>query len=449
MIMVNNEDIDKITEVFYLLLKGRKPAPIHLSDDYPDNEIKQAVDYINQFLEIYNKASGLPETLSKGDLDIDVPKGFLSFLQSSSKNIEPLPCHIDKRLPKGSRVLVAEDDSTNRQVAKELLERMHLIVVCVNNGQEALHAINRDPFDAVLMDINMPIMDGYEATREIRLIERFKNLPIIAMTANNTVGDREKCIESGMNDHIPKPIDPIVLFNTLTQWIKPRNNECTVEDNSSTIHDLMNKYKASDDKTLPVLPGINVKKAMLMLLNNLEIYKELLGDFISKHYNTIDKINCALKNGLSKEAKILAHTLKGLAATIGASELSFMAKELETTIMEGRRDELSDLLKKTDQEMLSVVTVIREYLKEVSSPVKETETIEIEKIHSFIDELAVLLADNDTKSKKYLKDFKDQFNHPAINNQLDVLEKLTGQFDFDGALEELNRIKNSLGESSV
>ncbi len=119
----------------------------------------------------------------------------------------------------GARVLLVEDNEINQQVAMEILADAGLIVSLANNGQEAVDAVEANRFDAVLMDVQMPVMDGYTATRTIRRDPRFKDLPIIAMTAHAMAGDQEKSTAAGMNDHVTKPIDPEQLFATLARWI--------------------------------------------------------------------------------------------------------------------------------------------------------------------------------------------------------------------------------------
>lgn len=120
---------------------------------------------------------------------------------------------------KGLRVLLVEDDEINQELAVELLTRNRIEVVTANNGQEALAILKDQEFDGVLMDCQMPIMDGYEATRKIREQEKFKDIPVIALTANAMAGDREKDLEAGMNDHIAKPIKPDEMYITMAKWI--------------------------------------------------------------------------------------------------------------------------------------------------------------------------------------------------------------------------------------
>ena len=124
---------------------------------------------------------------------------------------------------RGARVLVAEDNEINQQIALELLEERGINVTIANDGREAVVAVNEGEFDLVLMDIQMPNMDGHEATIEIRQDQQFKDLPIIAMTAHALATEWDKCLASGMNDHVTKPIDPIALIEVVRNWVRPRN----------------------------------------------------------------------------------------------------------------------------------------------------------------------------------------------------------------------------------
>lgn len=123
---------------------------------------------------------------------------------------------------KGAKILLVEDNKLNQELAKVLLEMNGLIVETAENGKEALELLNAQDFDSVLMDCQMPVMDGYEATQQIRKQEKYKGLPVIAMTANTMKGDKEKTLASGMNDYIAKPMNPDVMFATIAKWIKHR-----------------------------------------------------------------------------------------------------------------------------------------------------------------------------------------------------------------------------------
>ena len=158
---------------------------------------------------------------------------------------------------RGARVLLAEDNEINQQVAKEILEQAGLVVSIANNGKEAVEMVSAGNFEVVLMDIQMPVMGGFEATQEIRKDERFKDLPIIAMTAHAMAGDREKSLEAGMNDHVTKPIDPDQLLSALVKWIKPGKREMSEGESESLIG------KKEVKEILPSeLPGISIASGL-------------------------------------------------------------------------------------------------------------------------------------------------------------------------------------------
>jgi len=155
----------------------------------------------------------------------------LAVLQTSdsSPDIAPSAALLDVNLTRGARVLLVEDNEINQEVALGQLEDAEVEVDVAENGEMAVRMVQSNPYDLVLMDMQMPVMDGIEATRVIRSDPRFKNLPIIAMTANAMAADRDKCLDAGMNDHIPKPIDPQELFRVLSQWTHGRKADATSE----------------------------------------------------------------------------------------------------------------------------------------------------------------------------------------------------------------------------
>ena len=147
---------------------------------------------------------------------------------------------------RGARILLAEDNEINQQIAVELLEGAGATVKVANNGREAVEILSNGPqpppFDVVLMDLQMPEMDGYQATAKLRSDARFATLPIIAMTAHATIEERQRCLAAGMNDHISKPIDPALLFETVGRFYKPRRldrgspGHCRVEAGPDELH---------------------------------------------------------------------------------------------------------------------------------------------------------------------------------------------------------------------
>ncbi len=170
---------------------------------------------------------------------------------------------------RGAKVLLVEDNEINQELALELLANGGIHTELANNGQEAVDKIENEDFDGVLMDIQMPILDGYGATRQIRKQERFKDLPIIAMTANAMAGDREKVLEAGMNDHIAKPINVRDMFTTMAKWITS-SNKVPEPLQPAVLVD------AIDEKPLPDLPGIDIARGLATTDGNHKLYRRLL-----------------------------------------------------------------------------------------------------------------------------------------------------------------------------
>ncbi len=193
---------------------------------------------------------------------------------------------------RGAMVLLAEDNEINQQVAKEILEQAGLVVSIANNGKEAVEMVRAGNFEVVLMDIQMPVMGGFEATQEIRMDEGFKDLPIIAMTAHAMAGDREKSLEAGMNDHVTKPIDPDQLISALVKWIKPGKRET-----SEGVCESLSETKEVEDVLPSELPGISITSGLGRVGGNKQLYTKLLCKFKDGQENAVEQIKAALQSG--------------------------------------------------------------------------------------------------------------------------------------------------------
>lgn len=228
----------------------------------------------------------------------------------------------------GKKVLLVEDNEINQELATELLTHHHIKVVVANNGQEAIDYLNHEIFDGVLMDCQMPIKDGYTATREIRQDPRFRDLPIIAMTANVMAGDREKALDSGMNEHIGKPINTGELFTKLAQWLIPNH------PSSPNIDSEPSSQAINSPMTLPALDGIDTQAGLAIAQNNHQLYLRLLLKFRDNYGNAIEPIAAALENNDYATIEQLAHTLKGVAGNVGAKQLYEFCQTLEDNAIE-------------------------------------------------------------------------------------------------------------------
>jgi CheY-like chemotaxis protein len=226
-----------------------------------------------------------------------------------------------------------EDNEINQQVAKEILEGAGLKVTLAADGQEGVNAVNESSYDVVLMDIQMPIMDGYTASREIRKDERFKELPIIAMTAHAMAGDEDKSLQAGMNGHVTKPIDPDQLFSTLQKWIKPDEKRARVEQSEAPAEQSeSDKAVPAEDELPESLSGFDLADGLKRLQGNKKLYRKLLLSFATDYNKVANEIRQAIDAEDFDQAHSLVHNLKGLAGNLAATELQAAAVNLERLV---------------------------------------------------------------------------------------------------------------------
>ena len=226
----------------------------------------------------------------------------------------------------GARILLAEDNEINQQIAVELLEGAGAAVAVASNGREAVEMLSRaEPmFDVVLMDLQMPEMDGYQATARLRSDSRLASLPIIAMTAHATVEERQRCLAAGMNDHVAKPIDPSALFETVGRFYKASE--------STTPVAVTRQHPPQDASGLPAVAGLDTREGLARVGGNENLYLRLLRDFAVQQSRTTARIGDALTAGDTAGAERLAHTLKGVAGNLGARDVQTHAGTLERLI---------------------------------------------------------------------------------------------------------------------
>ena len=240
----------------------------------------------------------------------------------------------------GARVLLVEDNELNQQVAMEILANAGMVVTLTGNGQEALEAVRANRYDALLMDVQMPVMDGYTATRIIRQDTRFKDLPIIAMTAHAMAGDQEKSAAAGMNDHVTKPIDPKQLYAVLARWISaspaPAEEENVPEMTAQGAAGKTSGDFAPTPAEAPPFPdaleGFDLMAGLNRLQGNKALYRKLLTGFAARYMQTAGDIRQALETRDYPKAHGMIHDIKGLAGNLAALPLQAAAAELEKLI---------------------------------------------------------------------------------------------------------------------
>jgi polar amino acid transport system substrate-binding protein len=252
---------------------------------------------------------------------------------------------------RGAHILLVEDNDINQQLARELLEEAGFVVTTADNGREAVQAVENASFDAVLMDVQMPVMDGYQATREIRNLGNLQHLPIVAMTSHAMTGDREKSLEAGMNDHITKPINPRQLISVLLSWIQPGKCEKTKD-----LPDKRELKKVFVDRGLGFyLPGIDTQKGLARAAGNEALYHNLLKKFYRDNADIGNKIRHSWEQGDHELAQRLVHTVKGVAGNIGAVDLENATAALEAAIRQPLPEEFENLLHRFDRCLKSVM----------------------------------------------------------------------------------------------
>ena len=236
-----------------------------------------------------------------------------------------------------ARLLLAEDHPINQEVATELLRAVRLSVDVASNGREAVEMARSKDYDLILMDLQMPEMDGLKATRIIRGLPGWQEKPILAMTANAFDEDRRRSLEVGMNDFVPKPVDPDVLYRSLLKWL-PRTIR-SASPASFLSASMAPPAEAADDEALIArlagIAGLDTKQGLKVANGKLENYVRLLRKFIPSHTGKMKQLLQQLAAGDREEAILLAHSLKGVAANLGATAVKDGAEALETAIKAG------------------------------------------------------------------------------------------------------------------
>ncbi len=341
---------------------------------------------------------------------------------------------------RGARILVVEDNEINQQVAREILEQEGFFVEIAENGQECIRMVKHQEYDVVLMDVQMPVMGGYEATQILRKEPVFTNLPILAMTANAMTIDKENAIKAGMNDHIAKPIEPKKLFSALVSWVPARDRDLP-ESWKQQKQKPKNFDTAKSKNDFPKeLPGIDLKIGLSRVANNVDLYKNILKKFNKNQSNGIEQIKVALEQKDLGLAERLAHTIKGVSGNIGAMKLYTLASELESEIKDYAKkniESIPPIYFESTQEQLDIVLNSVQLLTDLEgSEVQTEEKFEITQIEPLIIELREFLEDDDVEAATVVKKlFPYLKGDDAII--LSNVEKHVEAYDFEEALEQL------------
>jgi len=341
------------------------------------------------------------------------------------------------------KVLLVEDHPINQQVARELLEGFGLVVGMASNGLEAIKAVFETEFDLVLMDIQMPEMDGFEATERIRAEDRFANLPIIAMTAHALAGDRERCLEQGMNEHLSKPVSPDELFKTLSRWLK--------SDERKTEQLAVNELEEVDDGLLPEsLPGIDLQWGVTRVGGNRKLYRKLLGEFYQRHYSDPASILESLQRDDSEGARRFVHTLQGVAGNIGAVPFQKEAYALERAIIAEEaslNDELPEGFVSSFKELFESLAHLVDEQDQLQHNESEEQTVlSNSDLIEHLKNLSTLIDEGNPDVIEQLKEVEMVSVSPEVNNMLMALKSQVENYDFAEADSTLKQLISHLEE---
>jgi PAS domain S-box-containing protein len=263
----------------------------------------------------------------------------------------PVSDHFPEELH-GRRVLLVEDNEVNRDLATELLSDLGVLVTAAFNGREGVDRVAAESFDLVLMDIQMPVMDGLTATKLIRVNDRFRNLPILAMTAHAMNGDRERSLNAGMNDHITKPIDPNRLMAALIRWMPER---------ASAAPGRVTEPKDPDppDSGIPArLLPFDIQKALIRTNGKPSLLRRIIFGFRDKYERAGVDLRGLIAEGKTEEAERLAHSLKGIAATLEAKEVAEAASAVESAFRLRKTEHLSSLIDTLEQAIVPAIVAV-------------------------------------------------------------------------------------------
>ena len=334
---------------------------------------------------------------------------------------------------KGSKILLAEDNLLNQEIAQELLTDEGFKVTIANNGKEAVNLVNDENFDVVLMDMQMPEMDGLEATMKIRETFASDTLPILAMTANAGEEDRERCLKAGMDAHITKPIDPEVLMSELCKWIAQKDVDEKLQEPTK---------KVQSNNSIGAIDGIDIEAALRVVAGKQSLLNKMLTTFVADQSQATDAIKGALQNKDNELAKRLAHTLKGTSASIGAIKLQEIAAKIEGYFTKPYDDEVfNNDLHLCEIELANVVKNVSLALSDINKDTDNNvaKSLNLESVKVTVDKLSEYLENNDTEANHLLDSFQQDLISLFGEEIFSLIKDSIENFDYDTAATTIKK----------
>jgi len=338
-------------------------------------------------------------------------------------------------------VLVVDDNKINQQIAVELLTNAGLKVSLANNGKEGVEKIKSHLYDVVLMDVQMPVMDGYQATKEVRRDPAYSDLPIIAMTANAMTGDKEKCIQAGMNEHVAKPINPNILFETLLHWVKPKEK---VDVHSNAVENSIIDINGDGNTDYKDVEEIDIEAGIARVGGKKEFYFKLLSDFYADHENDLKLMDEAITDGDVNKAQRIIHTLKGISGSLGAEAFQIVAKDVDGILKEENIQKYKEYFPKLTAEFKLLISEIKQLI--------ETNELEMEnqikgnskEVYKMIENLKTMIKDMNPDAEDQAEKLSVQLNEKDSQKLAMILVKQVSEFEFDEANDTLQQIQTKM-----
>jgi two-component system sensor histidine kinase/response regulator len=357
--------------------------------------------------------------------------GTVREVQSASSEIDLAPVY-------GARVLLVEDNEINREVAIGLLEDAHLSIDQAENGAVAVQQLTKQDYDLVLMDMQMPVMDGITATKAIRANPRFASLPIVAMTANAMDRDREQCLAAGMNDHLGKPIDPAKLLEALLRWIPARAAAAAAAPAFSPFASSSTPASSAVSGDL-LIPGIDTATALKRTGGNRKRYESLLQRFAESQALAVIDIQSALAAKDFTTANRLAHSLKGASANLGANDLAQVAAKAEVAIVSNQS--IAPALDALSHSLDSTIAAIRTALPaESTAPGAQVPSADPSTAAQPLSHLKKLLETDDGDASDFLLEVRPTLSQVLTPAEIASLLAQVGNFGYSDALRSIYAI---------
>ena len=336
----------------------------------------------------------------------------------------------------GARVLLVEDNELNQELAVDLLERAGIEVEVAGDGRQALDMLAGDSrFDAVLMDCQMPVMDGYTATRELRALPGLEALPVIAMTASVLETDRERMRACGMNDCIPKPLDVPQMFATLARWLQPRDSAAPLPE-----------VAPAGDAEVPSLPGLDTAAGLSHCMGKAALYRRVLRGFMRSQRDFVEQFDLARKMEDAAMQGRLVHTLRGLAGTIGADALHRMAARLEDRVRAASpAAEVADALGATGHELNALLDALQAHAWLADPAGEERDPPDLASLVEPLSLLQSLIADSDAEARPLAADLMNRLSGTALESLATSLHEALKRYDFERAASWLEALRERAG----